>query len=33
MSESYIRLTLENYVIKSCKWDQEINYVFLILLT
>ena len=25
MSESYVRLMLGNYVIKSCKWDQEIT--------
>ena len=25
MSESYVRLTLGNYVIKSCKWDQKIT--------
>ena len=25
MSESYFRLTLGNYVIKSCKWDQKIT--------
>ena len=25
-SESYVRLTLGNYVIKLCKWDQEITY-------
>ena len=30
MSESYVRLTLENYVIKSCKCDQKLrrNYVW-----
>ena len=24
-SESYVRLTLGDYVIKSCKWDQKIT--------
>ena len=24
MSESYVRLTLGGYVIKGCKWDQEV---------
>ena len=30
MSESYVRLTLGGYVIKGCKWDQEVmkNYVW-----
>ena len=28
MLESYVGLTLGNYVIKSCKWDQKINYVW-----
>ena len=30
MPESYARLTLGNYVIKSCKWDQKLrsNYVW-----
>ena len=29
MSESYVRLTLGNYVIKSCKWGLKlrVNYV------
>ena len=25
-SESYVRLALGSYVIKPCKWDQEITY-------
>ena len=25
MSESYVLLTLGNYVIKSCKWDQKLR--------
>ena len=29
MSESYVRLTLGNYVIKSCKWDQKIYVVIM----
>ena len=25
-SESYVRLALESYVIKPCKWDQKLMY-------